>query len=182
MVLLAPTGARALADDANLGLMIDAGLPDGLSGALAWRPSPRIRAHGGIGFNGFAPGVRAGVSVAAFPHWVTPTATIEAGHYFAGNANPLARMISGDAEYDEPMLRDVGYDYISASLGLELGYSGMTFYLHGGLSGVHMQLRNANESLASGEEESMGPRIELRSDPVLRAVTPSGRAGLVFYF
>ncbi len=172
----------AQAEDGTVGLMVDAGLPDGVSGSLVWRMTPRIRVHGGVGFNGFAPGMRAGFSLAAFPFFVTPTATVEAGRFFEGNANTLAQMVSGDPAFDEPVLREVGYDFANAHIGLELGYSGMTFYVHGGMSALQMRVRNLDDTLAANNEESDGPRVELRSDPVLRVIGPSARAGFVYYF
>jgi len=162
--------------------MLDAGLPDGVNGALVWRITPRLRAHGGVGYNGISPGIRAGLSLAAFPSIVTPTASVEAGRYFSGNANPLAQMLSGDESIDEPMLHDVGYVYANAHIGLEVGYSRMTFYLHGGMSAVQLRVRNVQESLATVFNDSAGPKIEMRSDPVIRVIAPSARAGFIYYF
>ncbi len=177
-----PGAQDAHAEDGSVGVMVDAGLPDGVSGSLVWRMSPRIRVHGGVGYNGFAPGVRAGFSVAAFPFFITPTATVEAGRFFEGDANTLAQMVSGDSEFDEPALREVGYDFANAHVGLELGYSGMTFYVHGGMSALQMRVRNLNATLDANFDESDGPKLELRSDPTLRVIGPSARAGFVYYF
>ncbi len=171
----------AHAEDGTVGIMVDAGLPDGVNGSLVWRATPRIRAHGGVGYNGVAPGVRAGLSVAAFPYFVTPTATIEAGRFFSGNANTLAQMISGDPSFDEPILRDVAYDFANAHLGFELGYSGMTFYVHGGMSVLQMRVHNVDESLAFTASDD-GAKLEVRSDPLVRVIAPSARAGFVYYF
>ncbi|MBL4637590.1 MAG: hypothetical protein JKY56_27285 [Kofleriaceae bacterium] len=167
--------------DGTLGLMVDAGLPDGVVASLVVRPTPRIRAHGGVSYNGFAPGVRAGVSLAAFPFWITPTITVEAGRYFQGNANPLVEMLSGSSGIDEPILRDVGYDYANAHVGLEFGYSGMTFYVHAGMSVVELELHNVGDSLALFFDDE-GPAVEVRSDPLIRIIAPSGRTGFVYYF
>lgn len=176
-------GAKtAQAEDGSVGVMVDAGLPDGVSGSLVWRMTPRLRIHGGVGYNGFAPGVRAGFSLAAFPFFITPTATVEAGRFFEGNANTLAQMVSGDPEYDEPALREVGYDFANAHVGLELGYSGMTFYVHGGMSALQMRVRNLDATLSANFEDSEGPKVELRSDPSVRVIGPSARAGFVYYF
>jgi hypothetical protein len=76
-----------------------------------FRPISRVRVHAGAGYNLIAPGLRAGATVVAFPFWITPSVSVEAGHYFRGDANGAVRMITGDAEFDEPMLRDVGYSY-----------------------------------------------------------------------
>ena len=172
----------AWAEDGTVGIMVGAGLPDGVDGSLVWRVLPRVRLHGGVGYNGFAPGVRAGLSLAAFPFIITPTASVEAGRFFPGNANTLAQMLMGDASYDEPALREVGYDFANAHVGLEFGYSGMTFYMHGGMSMVQTTVRNLDESLAATFEEGEGPKLEIRSDPTARITAPSARAGFVYYF
>jgi hypothetical protein len=173
--------SQAQAGEGTIGLMFDAGIPDGLHSALVWRPSPRWKTHAGLGFNVFAPGFRAGVSVSAFPFWITPALSLEAGRYFKGNANALAQMLTGDPEYDEPYLREVGYDYVSAHVGLELGYSTMTFYVHGGLSTVKVQWRDVDAALTAFEFENR-PQLEVRSDPTTLITGPSGRAGFIYYF
>lgn len=168
------------ADAGTLGLMVNAGAPDGLGGSVVWRPTPRIRTHGGIGYNGIAPGAQAGVTLAAIPYWITPTATVEVGRFFRGNANSLMNMVGANTE-DEPVLREVGYDFATAHVGLEFGYSAMTFYLHGGMSVVQGKVRNVDESINSALEED-GPRVEVRSDPVVRVTAPSAQLGFIYYF
>lgn len=177
-------GARspAQAENGRIGLMLDAGLPDGVNGSLVWRMTPRIRAHAGVSHNGISPGVRAGIGIAAFPYWITPTATLEAGHYFVGDASALAQRLSGDPELNDPILQAVGYDYANAHVGLELGYASMTFYIHAGMSVLQMTVRNLDESLAPSDEEMDGPRIEVRGDPSLRVIAPSARTGFIYYF
>ena len=46
----------------RLGLMVDAGLPDGANAALVFRPFRWLRAHGGGGYNMVSPGVPAQAS------------------------------------------------------------------------------------------------------------------------
>lgn len=176
------TPSEADAGRRKVGLMFGAGVPDGVNSALVWRPTPRIRAHGGVAYNGFAPGVRGGISLAAIPFWITPSVSVEAGRFFSGNANLLAQMVSGDTSFDELALRDIGYDFANAHLGIELGYEDMTFYLHGGMSAVQMSVRNVDDFLALAFESDEGPKIEVRSDPKLRLFAPSARTGFVYYF
>lgn len=163
------------------GITVDAGVPDGACASLVWRPTPRLRLHVGAGHNLVSPGVRAGVNVSLFPYWITPALSLEAGHYTDGDANPLARMLSGDQSIDEPVLRDIGYDYLNGHAGLELGHSRLTFYVHAGVSVVRGELHGFNESIAMVRESGQ-PSIEVRTDPQVTAFTPSGRLGLVYYF
>src|ERR1700690_2945931 len=69
----------------QLGVMADAGLPDGANASLVFRPLRWLRVHGGGGYNMVSAGVRGGATVV--PFGMGPSATLEAGHYFDGNAN-----------------------------------------------------------------------------------------------
>src|SRR5262249_53583499 len=111
--------------------MVDAGVPDGANGSLVYRPADWIRVHAGGGTNLISPGVRAGVSVLPFGGGLS--LSIDGGHYFSGDANGLARKLTGDETIDVPALRDVGYDYANFHVGLELGARYFTFYIHGGM-------------------------------------------------
>src|SRR5262245_56202837 len=72
-----------------VGVMLDAGLPDGANASLVLRPVSWLRAHAGGGTNAISPGVRVGATL--LPFGSGPSATIEGGHYFEGNANGLAQ-------------------------------------------------------------------------------------------
>lgn len=186
-IILAVCAMSGTAGAERFGVMLDAGVPDGVTGSLVFRPISRVRVHAGAGYNLIAPGVRAGATVVAFPFWITPSASLEVGHYFRGDANGAVRMITGDAEFDEPMLRDVGYSYANGHLGLELGHSRVTFYLHAGMSVVQGTLRQLQESLdrdAGGDPSGMDSdgAVEIRDDPSVRIVSPSARTGLIVYF
>src|SRR5262245_38975876 len=111
----------------SVGLMVDAGVPDGANASLVFRPWSFLRLHAGGGTNLIAPGVRGGASLMLG----SLSATAEAGHYFSGDANGLARNVTGNMAIDVPALREVGYDYVNLSLGMEFGPSWMTFFIHG---------------------------------------------------
>src|SRR5438477_8211508 len=102
----------------KIGLMTDAGLPDGVNGSLVFRPARWVRAHVGGGYNMISSGVRGGVTLAPFG-W-GPSVSLEGGHYFEGNANGLARKAAGADFKDSAVLERVGYDYANGHLGLEL--------------------------------------------------------------
>jgi len=185
-IIVAVCALSGNASAERFGVMVDAGLPDGVNGSLVFRPTPRIRLHAGGGYNLIAPGVRAGASVSAFPFWITPSASVEVGHYFRGDANAAVRMITGDEEFDEPVLRDVGYSYANAHLGIELGYSRVTFYVHAGMSVVQGTIRQLQETIERDADQPMEPggdtMVEIREDPSARVVSPSARLGLIVYF
>lgn len=176
LVVAALSGARtASADAPSLGVMVDAGVPDGANASLLWHPVGWLRLHAGGGHNMISPGVRGGVTLVPLSGSVSPTLVAEAGHYFPGDANPLARRISGDPDMDNALLEDIGYDYGNAHLGLVMGSSRLRFYMQGGLSYIKTEVKNVNSAL----EPDMGVRFE--SDPRISGIIPSGRIGLIFY-
>src|SRR3954471_19015778 len=91
-----------------VGVMMDAGLPDGANAALVFRPLSWLRAHGGGGYNMISKGVRAGATL--LPFGSGPSVTLEGGHYFDGDANGLAQRFAGSA-FSSALLDRVGYDY-----------------------------------------------------------------------
>ena len=80
--------------------MLDVGFPDGASASAVFRPYSWLRADLGGSYNLVSKGVRGGVSVV--PFGMGPSATLEAGHYFDGNANGIARNVVGAAQQRHP--------------------------------------------------------------------------------
>lgn len=194
--LLSPLSARASDPDASLratptnapapalprlGVMADAGLPDGANASLVFRPLRWLRVHGGGGTNLISAGLRGGVTLVPFG-W-GPSATLEAGHYFDGNANGLAQRFAGSS-FSSAMLDRVGYDYANAHLGLDFGYRRVTFYLHGGMSYVRAQVHNL-DSVISSQASNAGANgmteVSIKQDPTVRAWFPSAKLGLLVY-
>jgi hypothetical protein len=158
----------------RFGVTTDVGVPDGANAALVFRPIRALRLHAGGGYNLISSGVRAGVSVVPLSSWVSPTLSIDAGRYFEGDANPIARRIQGDSTYSSPMLERVGYDYVNAHLGLEFGRQWATFYIHAGMSRVSGTVYGIAEEI--GEED-----VTLEEDPDVTLWSPSARIGLIVY-
>ena len=165
----------------RLGVMADAGLPDGANASLVFRPFWWLRAHGGGGYNMISSGVRAGVTLV--PFGAGPSATIEGGHYFDGNANGVAQRFAG-ATFHSALLDRVGYDYANAHLGLELGSRRATFYIHGGMSYIRAQIHNFDSVVASQAAANGGngsTEVSINQDPTVKAWVPSAKLGLIVY-
>jgi hypothetical protein len=164
-----------------IGLLVDAGVPDGANAALVLRPARWLRLHGGGGTNTVSAGFRAGATL--LPLGAGPSLSLELGRYRDGDVNGLVRSFVGSERWLTPLFQQVGYTYGNAQLGLDLGRGPVAFYIHGGLSYLRAELHNANAALAArnaGVDEN-GTRVTLGSDPVVRVVTPSVKLGLVFY-
>jgi hypothetical protein len=117
------------------------------------------------------------------PFGVGPSLTLEAGHFFDGDANGVARAFAGDAYKDSPLLRRLGYDYVNAHLGVELGARRVTFFIHGGVSYARAQIHDANSALASDLGDKLSPNmaVAVKQDPSVRIFGPSLKLGLLVY-
>jgi len=157
-----------------LGVTVDAGVPDGMAASVALRPWHWLRIQAGGMHNTISPGLRGGISLLPFYYWITPSLTVEAGHYFEGDATWIARRLTSDRSLD-PIFRQVGYDFGNAHLGLELGSPrSVSFFLSAGISYVQM---------GSGVQQAIinDPTIQA-SDVRLSGVIPSAKLGLLVYF
>jgi hypothetical protein len=157
----------------DLGLHLAASAPAGAVAALTTHPFvPWARLHGGLTWNYFAYGLQAGVTVAPWRSWATPTATVEGGKSFdADLRSPLSGLNFPAAM--RPSLSSAGYTYVSALLGLELGDPGRTtFFVRAGLTRAWSTL-NGIDHFASGSGSV------LNSSPIhLAAWAPAASIGL----
>ena len=161
-----------------LGLMVGAGVPDGATASATYRPFSWLRTEAGMSYNMISKGVRAGVSL--LPFGSGPSATLEAGHYFDGNANGIARSIAGAGFHDSAILQRVGYDFANAHLGLDFGTRRVVFFVHGCMSYIRAQVHNLNDQVA-GSSSPGGTTVTFNQDPTVRVVTPSAKLGFIFY-
>jgi hypothetical protein len=163
----------------QLGFVLETGLPNGMMGSVVYRPLGWLRTHLGAGYNLVSVGLQGGATLIPFG-W-GPSLTLEAGHYFEGDANGLVRMASAGFE-DSVLLERVGYDYASAHLGLEFGEETFTFFVHGGMSYVAMDVNNIDVALqdATGSDAS-GPQLRIDETPSVSAFVPSLKFGFLMY-
>ena len=177
---LAAVAARAHAAPGNLGVMVDAGVPDGLTGSVVYRPLRLVNVHAGLGTNLIGVGLRAGATLYVLPTAVAPTLNVEAGHYFAGDANATANRLGLTDDSDSPLLREFGYDYANLHVGVDVGRDRMSFYFHAGFSFLRGTLHNLDEVVAEDANEDLTVRIG--EDATISIVTPSARIGFLFFF
>jgi hypothetical protein len=158
----------------KFGMYLDAGVPDGVGLSVAYRPLPWLRVHAGGIFNVISPGVRGGVTFSPIDFVIRPTATLEAGHFFQGDA----RWILGDGASGpgSEVLSAVSYSFGNAHLGFELGSRNVAFLLRGGISYLDGSLPNALSGIASPRSPSSSQAVHLR------VLGPSAKLGLVVYF
>lgn len=168
--------ARSAETWPRIGLMADAGLPDGAIGSLVVRPWHWLRMYGGGGSNTVSRGWRGGFSLV--PFGAGPSVSLEYGHYNDGNANGIVRrLVSGDFA-GSPLLDRIGYDYVNAHAGLDFGGKNVIFFVHGGISKVWATMHNVNQAMKS----SGSTTIEVSQDPKVTAVGSSLKVGLIIFF
>jgi hypothetical protein len=177
---LSAAASTASADAGSIGVMVDAGVPDGVNGSLVFRPFRPLNIHAGVGTNLISYGVRAGASLYLLPTGISPTLSGEVGRYFPGDANEAANRLGVTTDSDNPVLRDVGYDYANLHLGLDFGRETFSFYIHAGFSAVRGKLRHLDELVAEDADESL--TFEVKQGATANLIAPSARIGILFFF
>ena len=168
----------------QFGIGIDAGIPDGVALGFLYRPVNFLRLGVAAAYNGIGFGGRAGISIAPFDFAVTPTLSVEVGHFVGADATPIvapALEQAGIAIPAEaiPLLQEVSYDFGNAHLGLEIGSPRhFTFFLRAGASYIQSTLNNFGQVVQTATGD---PTLELE-DLKVRLVAPSLKLGLAAYF
>jgi hypothetical protein len=163
----------------SVGLMLDAGLPDGVIGALAIRPVPYVRLHLGGGGNSASPGVRGGLTI--LPVGEGPSLNLEVGHYLPGDANRLVRSVFAGLGDFGSYVRRFSYTYFNAHAGLELGRRSFTFFIHGGFTYLRATLHDVQAPIEGDPARPGRTTVTFKRDPFLRMLAPSAKLGLVVY-
>ena len=172
-------GATTASADPLFGVATDVGIPDGAMASLVVRPRSYVRVHVGAGHNAISPGFRAGATL-SLPLWLSPTASVSYGRYAEGDANPLARRLSGDPTMNNPMLERVGYQFADGYLGLQFGRRRVALQLEAGYSRIAGTVRNLDEMTAS-DAPSASTTVSFTQDPTVVVWTLSARVGLTIY-
>jgi hypothetical protein len=184
LTLLAPALAAAQEAPApdpfpRFGVSAAAGVPDGAVVSGVWRPLDLLRVSGGLSWNYFGYGVQAGVGVAPFHLPIDPTLNLELGHYFGADMTWVADQGAGVPAEVRPLLEDIGYSYVNAQLGIEIGSSRrFVFFVRAGLSYFWTDVDGSAQATHTTSSGTATVRV---SDPSLRATLPSLKLGVLFY-
>ena|SRR5688572_3385155 len=156
---------------AFLGLMFDAGVPDGVQGALVFRPWSFVRAHVGGGYNLVSGSIRGGITLTPIDTVVRPILVAELGRYFDGDLSTIDRL-SGSALKEMRGTR-IGYDWVNAQVGLEVDWGGGALSLQGGLTKVWADI---TPSVEGADMMSFG------ESPHLNVLAPSAKIAFISWF
>ena len=162
-----------------IGVAADLGVPSGAGASLLVRPLSWLRLHGGAGTNGASFGLHAGATLMPLRGFVTPTFTLEGGHFFEGDATNVAKYAANLPDFSNAeMLRTFSYDFASAHLGVEVGsQEGLFFYLRAGLSYLDARFGSFERELG-GENEGITVNA---GGPTMGSPIPSAALGVGFF-
>ncbi|MBZ4419317.1 hypothetical protein K8638_22835 [Myxococcus sp. RHST-1-4] len=162
----------------RFGLLLDAGAPHGVGLSAVLRPLPWLRLQAGPTTNSLSFGLRGGVSILPFQTFIAPSLNAEAGHYFGSDYNEVVDWLGATPSRTSAAIKDVTYDYVSGSIGLEVGSaSRFNFFLHLGLSYVALNVDDASALLQDATDD---PDVTARNLAV-RATVPSVKVGFLLY-
>jgi hypothetical protein len=149
----------------KVGMGLDIGVPDGAAVAVVVRPGlDWLSVAGGVTYNGMAPGLRLGATVAPFATIVSPTLTLEGGRAWKGTVPG----VSGSPS--------LGYTYANFHVGIDVGSrDGLRFFLRGGVSYVDMSASNWSPSSSAAD-------IGIASPSYSGWLAPSGKVGISTFF
>ncbi len=161
------------------GLALDAGFPDGFAASAVFRPWLPLRVEAGLTYNVLGFGLRAGASVAPFALRVAPILHLEVGHTFGADASGLAQRFGTLNATEVLLLRDVGYDYASAQLGVEIRASERTaFFARAGLVYFTTTVKNFQAAVRATSPGS----TFIADDPTVRGTAPTASLGVMLFF
>lgn len=162
------------------GLSVDAGVPEGLALGLTFRPVDSIRFWAGPAWNYLSWGVHGGVAIVPVAWAVSPAVSLEGGRFFAADLRRFVNDGSGAPDAVDPLLADLGYDYLAAHVGLEMGSQrGLAFTVRAGLAWIRATAHGStkDQSTAGG-----GTAETYWVNPRLTASLPSVKVGLQYTF
>jgi hypothetical protein len=161
------------------GLMVDAGVPDGLGLSGLWQPLPWLRMHTGAMASTVGYGVRGGLGLVPLRLAMSPMLELELGHALQADYDTLLERLGGQPRGTGALLSGLGYSYATAALGLEWTLSErMSVCGRVGVGYWVLWLQEARAWLPPTPDPA-----DLSATPLhLRLVVPSGRVALLVWF
>lgn len=157
-----------------VGVQLDVGLPDGIGASLVVTPGRYLRLSVGGLSNGVGAGVRAGVTLVAFPTGLLrPLLGVDGGYVFGGQLAWLPQLISDEAL--QQALTGLTVAFANAQVGFELGSKHVAFTLRAGFS--YVDVGAVSQTYPTGGTTSVRAR-----GLTLSGVIPSARLGFLFLF
>jgi hypothetical protein len=163
----------------RFGAVLDVGAPTGVGVSGLVHPLRWLRVHLGATRNTLGFGVRGGTTVIPLELFVSPTLDLEVGHVFKADYNKLLSQWKGQPVTSATNLREVGYSYGSASLGLQFSPSAYVTLFGGvGISAWSFRVDEARDFIREAEGNP-----DITAKPVtLNLTSPALKLGLLVSF
>ena len=94
---------------------------------------------------GIHSGAEGGITVIPLESWISPTFTVEAGHWSGGDISAVVRLLTTSPSQNPAWVRS--FDYENAYLGTELGTSRVAVSLKVGLTRAEISDHNLQRTL-----------------------------------
>lgn len=160
-----------------IGFKVDAGVPDGLGFSAVGRPLRFMQFELGGTTTLVGVGARAGTTI-FLPWYVSPSATFEYGHQWAGNLNNLVVMFGG-SNPNNSLLNHVEYDYLNLQGGLGFGHpQWFMFRIQAGYSYIWGNTSGLQSFI---QQKTSRPTLEA-NEAVAKVWSPSGKLVFQAYF
>jgi len=175
---LAPAPPPAEAPLPRFGIRFGAGIPDGATADLVFRPQRWLRLQAGPAWDYVGWGIQGGVALTPFRWAISPVFEVRYGHFFSADLNKTIKDIAVELQ---PLASDVSFDYVNGQVAFEFGSPrGFTFSLGFGLSYFWTDIRGTASTVQNaGTPDEATVTV---TDPSLSAVIPSVRLGVLYYF
>jgi hypothetical protein len=162
----------------RFGLRLGAGVPDGATADFVYRPQRWLRLQAGPAWNYLAWGFQGGVAITPIRWAISPVVEVRYGHFFGVDLNQKFKSIDPELK---PLVSDVGYDYVNGQLAFEFGSPrGFTFSLGIGLCWFWTSIHGTATTVQNaGTPDEVTVTV---TDPSLKAMLPSLRLGMLYYF
>ena len=162
----------------KFGAALDLGLPTGIQLAPFVRPLEWVQLDLALAHDGAAFGVGGGVTLGALESSLTPTLSLDGGHFFRGDLSGNLGSVTGLNLSKYTWAKQFDFDHLEAQAGVLFGWPSARFYVRAGISYLHATLHDFQASLQSATHDT----TLTAADPTLTAIAPSARAGMLVSF
>ncbi len=160
------------------GLMFDGGVPGGFGVSALVRPLDFLRIGLGGTYMGGA-GVRASVDLVPFQWKVSPALSLEAGRVFDYDATWIGNNVLHLQPQYASAMRDIGYDYVTAQVGLEFGLAGRFV---GFVRAGYGYITSSTSGFVQAVQASDPSHVWSGSDARVHVTMPVAKLGLMVFF